>query len=137
MRKADHIRHARAVAYLLDGVLEFFGEDGAGWRQGTWVDPQGRRCLLGALEFVRRKRPAELAELYLTEAATMRSEAVAKLLTPEPAHPYAASVAVLAYYNEVNCRSFEDMRALILAARDLALEQCGDQAPTVPELRAA
>ena len=44
---------------------------------------------------------------------------------------------VLAYYNELCCRNFDDMRALILSARDFALEQCGGQAPTVPELSAA
>jgi hypothetical protein len=48
--------------------------------------------------------------LYLAQAAATRSVAVAKLLTPEPAHPYAASVAVLACYNESCYRSFDDMR---------------------------
>jgi hypothetical protein len=67
----------------------------------------------------------------------MRSEAVAKMLTPEPACLFTACMAVLAYYNELCCRNFDDMRDLILSARDLALEQCADRAPTVPELSAA
>jgi len=133
----DHVRHARAVAHLLDGVLEFFGEDGANWCQGFSVDPEGRRCLLGALQSVRTTRPDELAELYLAEAAAARNEYVAKLFTPEPASLFTACMAAIAYYNELCCRNFDDMRDLILAARDLALEQCGDQAPTVPELSAA
>jgi hypothetical protein len=40
---------------VLDLLPEFFGEDGAHWTRGRYHDGHSRRCLIGALDFLRRK----------------------------------------------------------------------------------
>jgi len=40
---------------VLDLLLEFFGETGAHWTRGRYHDGHGRRCLIGALDYLRRK----------------------------------------------------------------------------------
>jgi hypothetical protein len=39
---------------MLDLLLEFFAE-GAHWTRGRYHDGHGRRCLIGALDYLRRK----------------------------------------------------------------------------------
>jgi hypothetical protein len=51
MPKAD----AGKAVRVLDLLLEFFGEGGAHWTRGRYHDGHGRRCLIGALDFLRRK----------------------------------------------------------------------------------
>jgi hypothetical protein len=40
---------------VLDLLLGFFGESGAHWTRGRYHDGHGRRYLIGALDYLRRK----------------------------------------------------------------------------------
>src|SRR5260370_41386126 len=89
---------------VLDLLLEFFGESGAHWTRGRYHDGHGRRCLIGALDYLRRKHrvPSKGAEYFLQEAMPHRRFA-------------------LVYFNDHRCRSFAELRSIIVNARALAL----------------
>ena len=89
---------------VLDLLLGFFGESGAHWTRGRYHDGHGRRCLIGALDYLRRKHrvPSEGAEYFLQE---------------EMPHWRFA----LVYFNDHRCRSFAELRSIIVNARALAL----------------
>src|SRR5260370_23586283 len=91
---------------VLDLLLEFFGESGAHWTRGRYHDGHGRRCLIGALDYLRRKHrvPSEGAEYFLQEAMPYRRFA-------------------LVYFNDHRCRSFAELRSIIVNARALALRE--------------
>lgn len=91
---------------VLDLLLEFFGESGAHWTRGRYHDGHGRRCLIGALDYLRRKHrvPSEGAEYFLQEAMPHRRFA-------------------LVYFNDHLCRSFAELRSIIINARALALRE--------------
>jgi hypothetical protein len=40
---------------MFELLLEFFGENGAHWTRGRYDDGHGRRCLIGALYYLRRE----------------------------------------------------------------------------------
>jgi len=114
MRRRDRVRRASQAVQVFDQMLEFFGEDGAHWLQGRMHDTEGRRCLVGALDdLCARPRVLRLAVWDFLEAA---------ISTPQ------GGGFVLTWYND-RARSFADVRALILKARALALEQADDPAP--------
>jgi hypothetical protein len=89
---------------VLDLLLEFFGEDGAHWTSDRYHDGNGRRCLVGALYHLRRKHriPSGGAEYFLQEALPHRRGG-------------------LVYFND-RCRSFAELRSVIVRARILALQ---------------
>ncbi len=91
---------------VLDLLLEFFGESGAHWTRGRYHDGHGRRCIIGALDYLRRKHrvPSEGAEYFLQEAMPYRRFA-------------------LVYFNDHRCRSFAELRSIIVNARALALRE--------------
>jgi hypothetical protein len=45
---------AAQSALVLD-MVELFFRDGAKWAHGRWKTPDGKRCLIGAVRFVRRQ----------------------------------------------------------------------------------
>ena len=102
MRETD----ASKAVQVLDLLLEFFGEDGAHWTRGRYDDGHGRRCLIGALDYLRRKHRISSgeAEYFLQEAMPHRSFA-------------------LVYFNDHRCRSFAELRSVIVKARGLALHE--------------
>jgi hypothetical protein len=89
----------------LDLVLEFFGEDGANWTRGRFDDGRGRRCILGALDYVhyRHSLPIAGAKFFLEHA-----------IPPSLRRG-------LIDFNDDRCRGFAEMREVILKARALAL----------------
>jgi len=91
---------------VLDLLLEFFGESGAHWTRGRYHDGHGRRCLIGALDYLRREHrvPSEGAAYFLQEAMPHRRFA-------------------LVYFNDHCCQSFAEPRSIIVNARALALRE--------------
>jgi hypothetical protein len=96
----------RAVQ-ALDLLLEYFGEEGERWTRDRYDDGDGRRCLVGALSYLRGKHriPSENAEWFLHEAM-------------KQGRPYRRGGLV--YFND-RCRSFAELRSVIVDARALAL----------------
>lgn len=96
---------------MLDLLLDFFA-DGAHWARGRFDDGQGGRCLIGALGYLQRKHhvASSGAAHFLKEAMPGRQLG-------------------LIYFNDHRCRSFANLRSVILEARVLALR--------VPEIEQA
>ena len=88
---------AGKAVQMLDLLLEFFGKDGAHWSRGRYDDGQGGRCLIGALDYLRRKHriSSEEAGYFLREAM------------PHRRFP-------LIYFNDHRCRNFADLRSVIV-----------------------
>jgi hypothetical protein len=115
MHRRDRVRRAAQAVEVFDRMLEFFGEDGAHWLQGEMDDAEGRRCLYGALE-------------YLCPAPRVLRNAVEEFLAVgyAPNHPLRQALLIL--YND-RADSFDDVRLLILAARELAVAEIDRQPP--------
>ncbi len=100
MREADTGEAVR----MLELFLEFFGPEGGHWTRGRYDDGHSRRCLIGALHYLRRKHriPSGGAEYFLQKAMPDRR-------------------FVLVYLNDRRCRSFAELHSTIVKARDLAI----------------
>jgi hypothetical protein len=94
---------------VLDLLLEYFGEQGERWTRDRYDDGDGRRCLVGALSYLRGQHriPSESAECFLHEAMKQGS-------------PYRRGGLV--YFND-RCHSFSELRAVIVQARAIALDE--------------
>ena len=92
---------AKAVQ-VLDLLLGFFGDHGEHWLQHRLGDGTGKRCLVGALGYVRRHQgfKGDGAGHYLADAIPRR-------------------IAALIEFNDM-CNGFADIRELITRARDMA-----------------
>jgi hypothetical protein len=92
----------RAVQ-VLDLLLEYLGEQGERWTRDRYDDGDGRRCLVGALSYLRGKHriPSESAECFLHEAM-------------KQGLPHRRGGLV--YFND-RCYSFSELRAVIVQAR--------------------
>ena len=100
-----------AKAVLVLDLVEAFFAGGTHWLQGDWRDDDGNRCLVNALDYVRRKHriTGDGASYYLRRAM------------PHPGG--------LPSYND-HCQRFVELRALIELARRLAIaESRGDPKP--------
>jgi hypothetical protein len=115
------MRRDPAKAILVLGLLtEFFGEFGHRWISGMYADSYGGRCLVSALYDIRAqaKIAGDETEYYIYQAIPPSAEDI------EP-------------FND-DCRSYDEIRAVILAARDLAqaeLDAAGDRTVTPDLLR--
>jgi hypothetical protein len=87
---------------FLNLLLEYFA-DGARWHQGDLDDGRGRRCLVGAIHYLRRKHQivSGAAESLLQEALPL-------------GHCH------LALFND-GCANIAELRRLIVKARTLAV----------------
>jgi hypothetical protein len=92
---------------VLDLLLEYFGERGERWTRDRYDDGQGRRCLVGALHYLRceHRVSSESVECFLHEAI-------------KQGRPYRRGGLV--YFND-RCRSYTELRSAIIEARTLAL----------------
>jgi hypothetical protein len=92
---------------LLDLLLEYFGEQGERWTRDRYDDGDGRRCLVGALHYLRcqHRVSSERAECFLHEAI-------------KQGRPHRRGGLV--YFND-RCRSYAELRSAIIEARTLAL----------------
>jgi hypothetical protein len=98
MRQRDP---AKAIA-VLNLLTEFFGEFGHRWISGMYEDRYGGRCLVSALDHVRTEAEigSDGTEHYLRRALP-------------------AAAADIDTFND-DCRSYDEIRAVIVAARDIA-----------------
>jgi hypothetical protein len=98
-----------SAVQLLDLLLAFFADD-ARWARGRYDDGAGRRCLVGALLYLRRKHrlPSAGAVSFLDEAMPGRGSG-------------------LVYFNDHRCRSVAELRSVIEKARALALGEAERQ----------
>ena len=111
--RVDEIHEA---VQMLDLLLEFFA-DGAHWTRGAYNDGHGGRCLIGALDYLRREHhvSSDAAVCFLQEAMPRRSFG-------------------LVYFNDRRCRTFAELRSVIIRARALALgEEARERAAAVVE----
>ena len=95
--------HLLAVQ-MLDLLLEFFADD-ARWMQGRYHDGDRRRCLVGALDYLRQEHriPYAGAVYFLQQALPSRQSG-------------------LINFNDRLCVSVAELRSLVVRARALALE---------------
>jgi len=93
-------------AQFLDLLLDYFA-DGVRWTRGDLNDGHGRRCLVGAIHYLRRKHqiPSGAAESLLQEALP-------------------AGYCHLALFNDC-CANIAELRALIVNALALAVPIAG------------
>src|SRR5215469_15000207 len=98
----DH-NHARAVQ-MLDLLLEFFADD-ARWMRGNYHDGGDRRCLMGALDHLRRNHriPYAGAVYFLQQALPSRQSGFVN-------------------FNDRLCANVAELRSVIMKARALVLE---------------
>jgi hypothetical protein len=94
---------------VLELLLEYFGVDGARWTRDRYDDGHGRRCLAGALNYVRLEHriPTDNAEDFLNEA---RRQAV----------PHRQGGHV---HSNDRCQNFAELPLIIASARVLALRE--------------
>ncbi|MBV8894406.1 MAG: hypothetical protein JO266_20930 [Acidobacteria bacterium] len=99
-------RNPEKAIQMLDAMLEFFGENGQRWTYGEWRNILGQRCMAGALRHLRSVMhiKGDTAGEYLREAIRLRHHV-----------PYAE----IPWFNDA-CRSYDDIRDMILGARALA-----------------
>jgi hypothetical protein len=97
------------AAQMLDLLLEYFGKRGERWTRDRYNDGHGRRCLVGALSYLRCKHgvPSESAEFFLHEAI-------------KQGLPYRRGGLV--YFND-RCRTFAELRSVIVKARAVAVRE--------------
>ncbi len=99
---------AKALA-VLDLLTEFYGEFGHRWISGMFEDRYGGRCLVSAVHHVR------------TEAGISGDETEHYLRRAIP-----ADAADIDTFND-DCRSYDEIRAVIVAARDIAQAELARQ----------
>jgi hypothetical protein len=120
---------------VLDRLLKFFG-DGERWVKGRLSDRRGKRCLVGALDFVRHHAiQSDAAERYLAGEISAAGDChdaggdCAKFRTSLrralSGGRYRVSETVLrrdslSDFND-GCKDFAELRALILQARAAAM----------------
>lgn len=113
---------------VIDLVLDFYGPNGEHWLQGAFRDGRKRRCLVDAIAYVRRKHGigGDDASWYIYEVIRPRIYEV------RPGHfwrPPASAKSVwcesqlrdrLMFYNDSHCKSFAELRAVLITARSRA-----------------
>jgi len=133
---------------VLDRLLKFFG-DGERWVKGRLSDRRGKRCLVGALDFVSSHHAigSDAAERYLADEISAAGDChdasgdCAKFRTSLrralSGGRYRVSETVLrrdslSDFND-GCKDFAELRALILQARAAATNDA--DAVSAPGLR--
>jgi hypothetical protein len=134
---------------VLDLLLKFFG-DGERWVKGRLSDRRGNRCLIGALDFVTSHHgmKGDAAERYLEDEIALAvacNDTVgdcarfrASLRQALSGGRYRISETVLrrdslSDFND-RCKDFSELRALILQARAVAMNDADDVPVPRPRL---
>jgi len=126
---------------VLDRLLKFFG-DGERWVKGRLSDRRGKRCLVGALDFVNSHHAigSDAAERYLADEISAAGDCAkfrTSLRRALSGGRYRVSETVLrrdslSDFND-GCKDFAELRALILQARAAATNDA--DAVSAPGLR--
>jgi hypothetical protein len=101
-------------------MMEFFFDGGARWARRTYCTDDGKRCLLGALEYVRCETGYcdDRAVQYLAHAINLRQ--LAKGL---PLLGNTDTVTIMGF-NDSFGRSFADVAAVLSDAKQLSAIDC-------------
>jgi hypothetical protein len=108
---------ALSAMRVIDLVLDFYGPDGEPWLQRAFRDRRKRRCLVGAIAYVRRKHGigGDGASWYIYEVIRPQIYEV------RPAAKSLWSESLLRdrliFYNDHRCKSFAELRAVLIKAR--------------------
>jgi hypothetical protein len=102
-------------------MMEFFFDGGARWARRTYCTDDGKRCLLGALEYVRCEagHSDDRAVEYLARAINRRQ--LSKLL-PQLGD---CDRNTIIGFNDAFRRSYADVAAVLSDAKQLAATDCG------------
>ena len=102
-----------AQSALVLGVVEVSFRDGARWARGTYCTPDGRRCLLEAVQFARRQISAQVdrAPDYLARAIRLR-RGYGDL--------YLGTEGTVLAFNDARGRKWRQIAAVIRKAKALA-----------------
>jgi hypothetical protein len=112
---------------VIDLVLDFYGPDGDHWLQGAFRDGRKRRCLVDAIAYVRRKHGigGDDAGWYIYEVIQPQIYEVRPGFWRSPASVKSLWVESqlrerLMFYNDRHCKSFAELRAVLITARSRA-----------------
>jgi hypothetical protein len=112
---------------VIDLVLDFYGPDGEHWLQGAFRDGRKRRCLVDAIAYVRRKHGigGDDAGWYIYEVIQPQIYEVRPGFWRSPASVKSLWVESqlrerLMFYNDRHCKSFAELRAVLITARSRA-----------------
>ena len=102
-------------------MIEIFFDGGARWARRTYCTDDGKRCLLGALEYVRCEtgHRDDRAVQYLARAINLRQ--LAKRLPPLGD----TNTVTIIGFNDSFGRSFADIAAVLSDAKQLSVVECG------------
>jgi hypothetical protein len=107
---------AKAVL-LLDSLLQFFGDNGEHWIRQRLDDGNGNRCLVGAMEYIRRNgHPG---------ARRITADYISAAIRPRPVKD--VSQRLIAFNDR--CKNFDELRAVIIEARKLAQADAAQSEP--------
>ncbi len=118
-------RTARHSALVLD-MMEFFFDGGARWVRRAYETADGKCCLLGAIQFVRREigYSDDRAAEYLARAINLW-----QLRRRLPSLGGSDHNSIMGF-NDAHRRSFADITAVLAEARQLALRDAFGEAVT-------
>ena len=101
-------------------MMEFFFDGGARWARRTYCTDDGKRCLLGALEYVRCETGYrdDRAVQYLARAIDLQQSAKSLPLLGN------SDTVTIMGFNDSFGRSFADVAAVLSDAKQLAAIDC-------------
>jgi hypothetical protein len=99
---------------MLDLLLQFYGPTGEHWLQYNFHEGRERRCLVDAIAYLRRKNriSGDDTSWHIYEAIRPREFPVARSLLSE-AHLRDRLMG----FNDARCKSFAELRAVLIKAR--------------------
>ena len=105
-------------------MMEFFFDGGARWARRTFCTDDGKRCILGALEYVRCEagQSDDRAVEYIARAINRRQ---ARMLLPPLGD---CNRTTIIGFNDAFRRSFADVAAILSEAKELATIDAGARA---------
>ena len=114
------VRSGASQSTIVLNMMEFFFDGGARWARRTYCTDDGKRCLLGALEYVRCEtgHREDRAVQYLARAINLRQ--LAKGL---PSLGDTNMVTIIGF-NDSFGRSFADVAAVLSDAQRLSAIDC-------------
>ena len=114
------VRSGASPATIVLNMMEFFFDGGARWARRTYCTDDGKRCLLGALEYVRCEtgHREDRAVQYLARAINLRQLAKGLPLLGN------TNVVTIIGFNDSFGRSFADVAAVLSDAKQLSVIEC-------------
>ena len=98
---------------IIDLMLEILGPNGERWLQGGFHDVDGNHCILGALRYVRRRLGTSAEEDDATHCIQQAIRVGGK-------SDRLSKWCDIQWFNDDSHREFQEIRAALHAARELA-----------------